>query len=198
METFRCSGDRCTKPACCKYNGEKVLCYLHAACEKNGELAFFDFNSAKRQASELKEIATVVWEELVEELEVSTVKMTKTSALGKQTVVTLAAASFSAINSRPTSDVKSMGAGFKRSSVWDVEKQSGTTLSDGKSAEDLLSMPADLICPRCHKHGVVRYRCISSSIEAAKADTWGSSNRPDRVLQYSCGSCNKTWLVEEG
>lgn len=187
----KCEADRCAKPACCQFNGGKRLCYFHVAMEKDGEITFFDMASAKRQATELKHVAAHVWEDLVDELEDVAKRVKPKQAASQKTPearsVTPAAPVAITVN--------------KRVNLWDDLHKSEASRSKGKEPnadEDILTSKSDIPCPNCHSEGTVRYRVLSSAIEASKADTWGSSSRPDRILRYNCLKCKHEWTVEEG
>jgi len=195
MEAFKCVGDRCSRPACCRHNGDKALCYIHAACERQSDLQFFDMNSAKRQAIDLKRIASQVWEDLVEELNDAESKQSK-KTLTKTLAVKAPVSSSSVI---PSSS--SRHPAVPKSNIWESAKQlpeTKATNGNKKIDSDPLSQASDASCPKCHVKGYATYRVVSAAIDAAKADTWGSSGRPDRVLQFTCGACNGTWFLEEG
>lgn len=196
MDTvFRCAGDRCVRPACCRLDGDKTFCYIHAACEKQGDLTFLDLNTAKRQATELKHLSAQVWEELVEELNTADAKMAKrtlasavppASRLPPPVLQPLAAA-----------EARAKKPSVPRENIWEVAKNLPEQSSLSHTA-DLLTHPTDIACIKCQSRGTVRYKVVSAAIDASKADTWGTGGRPDRVLQYSCSSCKGSWFVEEG
>jgi hypothetical protein len=218
--SFRCCAGDCIRPACSRLisstitsndgglNGmideNKLYCYYHVACSTDSKnqdqkIDFFDIKTAKKQATEFRNVATQVWEDLVEELEEADGKRRKREKL-QQEHTQKVKASTEGIDTVPSSrpGVKSGDSKSKREMIWDLTPNKGGSTMTSSRTSDILSSKSDIPCQFCHSRNTVTYRCISAAIDAAKADTWGSSNRPDRVLKYTCSNCKKSWLVEEG
>lgn len=67
-----------------------------------------------------------------------------------------------------------------------------------ESLKSLANMAWDGPCKFCGEIGYVTYVVLSSSLEASKVDTWGTSGRPDRVLKFMCDKCHQHWNEDQG
>ena len=195
-----CSGSHCLRPACSVSSDNKPVCFFHAACSdsevverKKMQLNFTDIAIAQKQAKEFKLMASQVWDEIVEELEEAGEQKRK---LEKST----SSSSLQKVNTAPSISPSPQSSSSKRPKRENIlhisDEEDGNKYNSVKSifSRNIRGVP----CKFCGKEDNVTYETISSSIDASKADTWGSSNRPDRILRFTCHVCNQDWIVEEG
>jgi len=185
-----------TGRAACAFHGTRASSVLRGARARA---------ALREQGPRLREVATRVWDEIIDDMDAEVVKRQRQQAARaaaaqsrspSDPVRAIFAPAVSPAAAAPAPAAKQRAPAVPVH-YWRTDADAAPLEAAPEGADARRLVSAEYRCPECGAHDP-EYERIRVQAASAKADTWGASDRAEIITRLACRACGHAWTREEG
>ena len=188
----------------------KPVCLLHGTRFSTMQRGAKAQATAEAQEPAFRALSARQWDDIVDEVTREVVKRAREAAMAMAGAsaapappTTLPSSSSQPPSQpqakRPAPNAPTASRPTRPQHLWQTSTASAATATapaEARPSDKLATQ--DFACPECGERDAEYVRVRTSDGLGSKADTWGSSDRPDVVMRLTCRVCGHVWTREEG